>query len=119
MAQRCTALTARGLPCQAWAGESGFCFAHDPARRGQFRRASVKGGQRAARLRGLGPANVASVADLLGVLSMVLDDVLQNEASPARRARCVATLTRAYIDAANAADLAGRVAALEEALKGR
>ena len=119
MAQRCTALTARGLPCHAWAGESGYCFAHDPARRGQFQRASVKGGKRAARLRGLPPAQVASVADLLPLLARLIDDVLGSEYSSVKRARTVAALARCYSDIAQASDLERRIVALEAGRDGK
>ena len=116
MAARCKATTARGEPCQAWPGASGYCFAHDPARRVEHMQASVKGGKRASRLRGLPPAHVGAVADLLPLLSRLIDDVLASEYSSTKRARTVVALARAYSEIAQASDLELRMAAIENAL---
>ena len=67
----------------------------------------------ASALRGLPAANVKGVADLLPVLSRVLDDVLQNEASPTKRARCVVAICRAYHDISIGTEIEARVTKLE------
>lgn len=40
----CKELTAKGKPCEAPAGASGYCFHHDPARAAERHAARVKGG---------------------------------------------------------------------------
>lgn len=42
---RCRAIKANGERCKLQAGESGFCWAHDPKNAGQVRRRASKGGK--------------------------------------------------------------------------
>ena len=44
----CQATRSDGEPCAAPVGEAGFCFWHDPKRRGEMLEASRKGGSRKA-----------------------------------------------------------------------
>ena len=115
VATKCKATTATGAPCRAWAGPSGYCFQHDPDRATERARARARGGHASARLRCLPAANVKGVADLLPVLSRVLDDVLQNEASPTKRARCVVAVARAYYELSIGTEFERRLEVLENA----
>ena len=110
---KCKATNRKGEPCRAWAGASGYCFMHDPGRRAQRQAACSKGGKLASKLRGLPPAHVGSVADLLPLLASLIDDVLQNEYGAVKRARTVAVLCRAYSEIASTSDIELRIMALE------
>ena len=119
MPMKCSATNRRGQPCQAWAGASGYCFAHDPERTAAHSKASAKGGRKASKLRGLPAAKVRSVSDLLPLLSRLIDDVLVNEYGAVKRARTVAHLARCYANIVMTGELEQRVAAIERALARR
>ena len=110
---KCKATNRKGEPCQAWSGESGYCFMHDPGRRAQRQAACSKGGKLASKLRGLPPANVGAVADLLPLLASLIDDVLVNVREHDKRARTIVSLAKAYAEIAQASDIELRIMALE------
>lgn len=110
---KCQATTRAGRPCRGMANESGFCFAHDPARRKAFERAAARGGTVSARRHCLEAAHVAGVADLLPLLSRMIDDVLERELHSVNRARAVGFLARTYYEISEGAEFERRLEALE------
>lgn len=64
----CPAPTKTGNPCRGRPGESGYCFAHDPATKDKREAARVKGGENsshAARLEKLLPSRLRPTFDRL------------------------------------------------------
>jgi len=114
----CTATTTTGAPCRAWAvAGSSFCINHDPARAGQIAEARRKGGQ-ARHGRKVGKVGVAeavdlaSLADVLGLLERAVNDALTLENSISR-ARTLGYLASVWADLYESSELEKRVAALE------
>ncbi|MFZ5915524.1 MAG: DUF5763 domain-containing protein [Chloroflexota bacterium] len=121
--RKCKATRRDGQPCNGWAGESGYCFTHDPARAKERATARAKGGK-ARHGRTIGqtgsaePVRVQAMADVVNLLEQTVNDVLGLENS-LQRARTIATLANVIVKALEFATLAERVEALEQALKAR
>lgn len=121
MAKRhCKAALKNGQPCPNAAGESGYCFAHDPARGKERAEARKRGGQR-RRVPHAGdsdgvPKQVRTLDDVLKVLDYALAEALPMENS-VQRGRLLVQIAHAFIEAIKTGELEQRLAAIEAALK--
>jgi hypothetical protein len=118
MKAKCKATRDNGAACTAWAGESGYCFAHDPTRGGERAAARKKGGyNRRAATSGdyTGPRQVRTLQDVLQVLDYVLAESLLLENSIAR-ARVLTALAAEYSSAIRTGELEARIEQLEASL---
>ncbi len=111
--KHCAATRKDGRPCSASvAGETAWCFLHDPAREPERAAARRKGGENRAdvvRLRGLVPPRLMGVYDRLDrALTEVHDGSLDS-----RRATAMAAVARAMVSVLTAGELEERVRALE------
>ena len=112
----CRGTTKDHRSCPNAAGDSGYCFTHDPARSRERADARARGGRRrhvghvadAATL----PGQVRSVRDVLAVLDYALEETVGLENS-VQRNRALVTLSGAYLDAIKVGELEQRVEALE------
>ena len=120
--RHCTATTAKGEACRAFAMTgSEYCFHHDPAASQERAEARRKGGQarhgrRLARSGMEEPLTIRSVGDVVGLLEHTINDVLALENS-LNRARTVGYLATAVVKALELAEMEERVAALEATLR--
>ena len=92
----CPAPTKTGKPCHGRPGESGYCFAHDPATKDKREAARVKGGENsshAARLEKLLPSHLRSTFDRL---EAAMKEVHEGSLDP-RRATAMASLAGAMV----------------------
>jgi len=115
--RRCSATNRRGQPCQAYAGESGLCFWHDPARAKARAKARARGGHarhgRQIGATGAGsPVPVQSMTDVVALLEAEIGAMLTLEKSLGRGGT-IARLAGVIIKALEFATLEERVAALE------
>lgn len=110
---QCAATRKDGQPCRAQVLESGYCFAHDPARKEQRDAARSAGGHNRAnivRLRGLVPPRLTSVYDSL---EAALGEVHSGDLEPGR-AQAMASLARAMVHVLTAGEMEERMRKLEE-----
>jgi hypothetical protein len=120
MTKPCKAVRKNGLPCQAPAGASGFCFGHDPELAEARRAGSRRGGQHKTterRAEKLMPGGLAQIAE---ILRHTIAGTLQDRIDP-RKATAVASLSGVYVRCyqvsvveAEQAELAARLERLEE-----
>ena len=92
----CSAPTKTGKPCRGSPGESGYCFAHDPATKDKREAARVKGGENsshAARLEKLLPSRLRPTFDRL---EAAMKEVHEGRLDP-RQATAMASLTGAMV----------------------
>ena len=118
--RQCTAKTAKGHPCRAAAGDTGFCFWHDPERTGERRAAQAKGGKmrhgrHLVTLGGSDPVTIRTVGDVVTLLERAVNDVLGLENSIAR-ARCLGYLGGVIVKALEMGELEERLAEIERIL---
>lgn len=119
----CSAKTKTGKPCQGFAVHgSDCCFTHSPDRAADRARANSKGGKaRQGRIVGSVGApervvTIASVGDVLKVITDAINDCLRLENSIAR-ARALGGLAGAALKAFEVSELEQRIAALEARLE--
>lgn len=124
-AKRCGAKNRAGEPCAAFAGDSGFCFFHDPGRAAECKAARSQGGRaRHGRRLGAGggaggaPVEIETVADVIRLLGRAINDALALENS-IQRARVLGYLGGVAIKALEVGGLEDRVGELERVLKER
>ncbi len=92
----CSASTKTGKPCHGRPGESGYCFAHDPATKDKREAARVKGGENsshAARLEKLLPSRLRPTFDRL---EAAIKEVHEGRLNPSQ-ATAMASLTGAMV----------------------
>ena len=92
----CSAPTKTGEPCRGRPGESGYCFAHDPATKDKREAARVKGGENsshAARLEKLLPSRLRPTFDRL---EAAMKEVHEGHLDP-RQATAMASLAGAMV----------------------
>ncbi len=92
----CSAPTKSGKPCHGRPGESGYCFAHDPATKDKREAARVKGGENsssAARLEKLLPSRLRPTFDRL---EAAMKEVHEGRLDP-RRATAMASVAGAMV----------------------
>ena len=119
MKKLCKARKNDNSECEAAASESGYCFAHDPAR-GQERAAARRKGGQATRAASLGnkealPTSVRTVGDVLTVLdySLIEAIALQNSV---QRGRLLVSICSGYLEAIKIGEFETRLEAIEQAL---
>jgi hypothetical protein len=118
---KCKAKTKAGRPCPNAAGESGYCFTHDPARGKERAEARKRGGERHRTPHGATdaatlPTKVRTLDDVLSVLDYALAEAMPLENS-VQRGRLIVTIAHAFIEAIKTGELEQRLAAIESALK--
>ncbi len=92
----CPAPTKTGKPCHGRPGESGYCFAHDPATKDKREAARVKGGENsshAARLEKLLPSRLRPTFDRL---EAAMKEVHEGRLDP-RRVTAMASVAGAMV----------------------
>ena len=92
----CPAPTKTGKPCHGRPGESGYCFAHDPATKDKREAARVKGGENsshATRLEKLLPSRLRPTFDRL---EAAMKEVHEGRLDP-RQATAMASLAGAMV----------------------
>lgn len=118
--KHCRANKQSGEPCNAAAGESGFCFTHDPARGKERAIARRSGGlQRitphVADVENV-PKQIRSIEDVLIVLDYALEESLALS-NGIQRGRLLVSIAHGYIEALKTGELEARLEAIEQALK--
>ena len=115
---RCAGFKPDGTPCERIVGASQtYCYAHDPDRADERRRAARKGGQRGGRGRPM-----AEVAEIQGQLSELYASVLAGETEPkvgavlAQIANVRARIVETGLKAKEQAELEERLEQLEALL---
>ena len=116
----CTAITKDGSQCQAAAGESGYCFTHDPEKSADRAEARKLGGfnRRTAKLSGCDPVEIVTPADVVRLVNAVIADTWLQENS-ATRSRALLACGELAVKALQAGEIDARLQALEGALKMR
>lgn len=113
-AKLCQAQTRSGARCQANAGESGFCFFHDPSRAAERAKAHRRGGLAKLIAKVSGPAvAIANVAGVLVLVNAVILDTWEQE-NTAARSRALLAAGELAIKALQIGELEERVKRLEE-----
>lgn len=119
----CSAKTKTGKPCQGFAVHgSTCCFTHSPDRAADRARANSKGGKaRQGRVVGkigqvAATVTIASVGDVLKVITDAINDCLTLEKSIAR-SRTIGGLASVALKAFEVSELEQRIAALEARLE--
>lgn len=118
--RKCKAKRRDGTPCPNAAGESGYCFTHDPARGAERAQARRRGGER-RRVPHAGnaskvPTQVRTLADVLAILDYALAEAVPMENS-IQRGRLLVQIAHAFIEAIKTGELEARLLAIENALK--
>ena len=115
-APKCRGSRSDGAPCASpIIAESGYCFAHDPARIEEATKARRRGGKASAameRTRRLAPS---SLRDTYSALEAALAEVHEGRLAPPR-AQAMASLARAMIAVVTAGEVEERVRSLEDLL---
>lgn len=118
-ARRCKAKTKLSKPCPNPAGESGYCFSHDPAKASERTQARRLGGwlrhTRKVADPKVVPAQIRDVAGVLALLDYTLKDTFEQDNSE-KRTRALVALAAAYLGALQIGQLEERVRRIEEAL---
>ena len=112
---RCKAKNRRAEPCRMAAGESGLCFAHDPAKGRERAKARKKGGRnRQTPKAGSDAQNVQlrSVGAVQALIEGAVADTLLQENS-AQRSRTIGYLAGLALKALEIGEMEERLAALE------
>lgn len=117
--RKCKSKTQAGKPCPNAAGESGYCFTHDPARGKERAQGRKLGGQR-RRVGHAGDANslpkkIRTASDVLALLDYALAEALPLENSVSR-GRLLISIADAFVQAIKTGELEERLAAIEKAL---
>jgi hypothetical protein len=118
--RKCKAKLKSGNPCPNAAGESGYCFVHDPARGKERAEARKRGGQRHRTSKVADSSAVKTpIRDVPGVMQL-LDvaalDTLAQENSP-QRTRALVAVALAFFKGLEVGEIEQRLAAIEAALK--
>lgn len=119
--RHCKARTQTGKACPNKAGESGYCFTHDPARKEERTAARRKGGENRRIPHGrldssAVPSEVRSPEDTLKLLDYTLSETLVMD-NTVGRAKILVAIAAAYNEAIKTSDQEKRIAALEEFAK--
>lgn len=118
--RQCRTIKRNGEPCQAAAGDQGFCFMHDQSRDAEKAAARRKGGlQRltpSVADKSLVPARVRSIESVLLVLDYALLETLALS-NGIQRGRLLVSITHGYIEALKTGELEQRLDAIEHALR--
>ena len=112
---QCRAKTRAGAVCSANAGESGYCWAHDPAlarRRAEARHTGGKHRRRGENDAPFPPGDVKTAAGLLGLVECVMRETWTLENSNARN-RTLGTLAGIQKSIIEVGSIEERLTALE------
>ncbi len=109
----CKASRADGQPCQGKAGETGYCFAHDPALRAKRKAAYATGGRNKATTARVIKLLPSTLKPVLEQLFLALEEVHAGELDP-RQAGAMASLASAIGRLYETAQLEERLQKLEE-----
>jgi hypothetical protein len=115
---RCKSKTRSGDPCQCFALDDGYCFAHSPIVEQKRREAWAKGGRNSARiirLQGLVPPRLITVYELL---EKALQEVHSGDLE-SKQATAMAALARAMVMVLTSGELEERVRKLEPKNRGK
>ena len=120
--KQCEAKNKSGEPCNASAGETGFCFTHDASRGKERATARRNGGL--ARItpsvadKSLVPKENRTITDVMTILDYALQEslVLQNSI---QRGRLLVSIAHGYIEALKVGEMEQRLEAVEMTLKMR
>jgi len=118
--RKCKGRRRDGRPCPNAAGESGYCFTHDPARGRERAQARKRGGER-RRVPHVAdwstvPKQIRDVPGVMALLDVAALDTLAQENS-AQRSRALVGVALAYLKALEVGELESRLEAIEQALK--
>jgi hypothetical protein len=122
-ATRCSHVKPDGERCRANAGQSGYCFAHDPSLKAKRDAARKAGGRKRARGAVVLPTNTPDVplndvADVVKLLGTTINQCRRGQLDT-RAANAIGQLSSVLLRALTEADVEQRLAALEAALKVR
>lgn len=120
--KKCEATTKAGKPCNASAGESGFCFVHDVSRGKERAMARRKGGL--SRITphvadaSIVPKETRTIEGVMIILDYALQEslVLQNSI---QRGRLLVSIAHGYIEALKVGEMEQRLEAVEMILQTR
>ena len=118
--RKCKGHRRDGRPCPNAAGESGYCFTHDPARGQERAEARKRGGQRQRVPHVADPASVKTpIRDVPGVMALLdvaaLDTLAQENS--AQRTKALVAVALAYFRGLEVGEVEQRLEAIEQALK--
>ena len=118
--QKCKAQNLRGTPCSAFAGATGFCFAHDASKGRERALARRRGGLSTKKPHAgdasLIPSDIRSIDGVFAVLNYALHESIILDNSIAR-SRILVSIAHGFIEALKVGELEKRLEALEMALK--
>jgi hypothetical protein len=116
---KCMGKNARQTPCNAFAGDSGFCFMHD-ATKGKQRALARRNGGLSTKTHHSGdasliPSDIRTIDGVFAILNYVFQESIILDNSIAR-SRLFVSLVHGYIEALKVGELERRLEALENAL---
>jgi len=120
--KKCQATTKAGKPCNASAGENGFCFTHDASRGKERAEARRKGGLQRITPHvadvSIVPKETRSIEGVMIILDYALQESLALQNS-IQRGRLLVSIAHGYIEALKVGELEQRLEAIEMTLKMR
>ncbi len=117
--KQCQAKNKRGMPCQASANETGFCFTHDATKGKERAIARRKGGLQRITPHvadaSIVPKETRSIADVMIILDYALQEslVLSNSI---QRGRLLVSIAHGFIEALKVGELEKRLESIENAM---
>jgi hypothetical protein len=120
MTRQCRGKTRKGTRCPNPAGESGYCFTHDPKLSKERAAARKRGGQR-RRVSHVADSSVIKtpirdVPGVMGLLDVAALDTLGQENSP-QRTKALVAVALAYFRGLEVGEIERRLEMIEAALK--
>jgi hypothetical protein len=115
MKRQCKAKKRNGERCPNPAGESGYCFTHDPDRHAERSAARKLGGyhrRTPVRISGDEPIRIDSMSDVLKLINTIIMDTWIQE-NGAARSRALLACADAAIKVLTMTDIEARIAKLE------
>lgn len=118
--KKCKGKTKHGRKCNAYAGESGYCFMHD-ATKGKERAIARRNGGYATKQPHYAddssvPAQIRQIEDVLIVLDYTLKETIGLDNS-IQRGRLLVSIAHGYIEAIKVGEIEQRLESVEMALK--
>ena len=123
--KKCKAKTNSGARCRSYAGPSGFCFVHDPARQAEAAEARSRGGTKAGVVKaarklspgGPFPFDLKGPADVVDMLKAVAVVVWEAPTTArfdvGKKARTIAAVSAVLLKAYELTEYDARLSALE------
>jgi hypothetical protein len=117
--KQCQAKKRNGEPCNASAGETGFCFTHDATKSKERAIARRNGGLKritpSVADKSLVPKETRTITDVMTILDFALQESLELQNS-IQRGRLLVSIAHGYIEALKIGEMEGRLEAVENAL---